>query len=66
MAYNEILEFIASGTTPQGVAAFTASAELRRVAIERAAGRCEYCRIRETDTFLGCQIDHVIPEKHIG
>ena len=42
------------------------SAELRRIAIERAAGRCEYCRIRETDTFLGCQIDHIIAEKHKG
>ena len=42
------------------------SAELRRVAIERADGRCEYCRIRESDTFLGCQIDHIIAEKHRG
>ena len=41
-------------------------ADLRRVAIERAAGRCEYCRIRESDTFLGCQIDHIIAEKHGG
>ena len=42
------------------------SAELRRVAIERADGRCEYCRIREADTFFGCQIDHIIAEKHRG
>ena len=28
-AYNEIVEFIASGTTPQKVAAFTASAETK-------------------------------------
>ena len=41
-------------------------AELRRVAIDRADGRCEYCRIREADTFLGCQIDHIIAEKHKG
>jgi len=41
-------------------------ADLRRIAIERAAGQCEYCRIRETDTFLGCQIDHIIAEKHGG
>ena len=28
-AYNEIVDFIAAGTTPQGVAAFTASAETK-------------------------------------
>ena len=28
-AYNEIVEFIASGTTPQSVAAFTASPETK-------------------------------------
>nr|WP_262898933.1 HNH endonuclease signature motif containing protein [Hymenobacter piscis] len=32
----------------------------------RANNRCEYCRIHEDDTFLGCQIDHVISEKHGG
>ncbi len=40
--------------------------DLRRLVIERAAGRCEYCRIRESDTFYGCQIDHIIAEKHSG
>ncbi|MFM9061683.1 MAG: HNH endonuclease [Pirellula sp.] len=33
---------------------------------ERAGGRCEYCRILESDTFYGCQIDHIIAEKHHG
>jgi len=28
--YNEIVEFIAAGTTPQGVASFTASAETKK------------------------------------
>ena len=41
-------------------------AELRRLVIERAAGRCEYCRIRQSDTFYGCQVDHIIAEKHDG
>jgi len=41
-------------------------ADLRRTAIDRAGGACEYCRIRESDTFLGFQIDHVISEKHGG
>lgn len=39
-------------------------AELRRSVVQRAKGRCEYCRIRESDTFYGCQIDHIIAEKH--
>ena len=42
------------------------SSELRRLVIERAGGRCEYCRISESDTFYGCQIDHIIAEKHQG
>jgi hypothetical protein len=42
------------------------SSEFRRLVIERAAGRCEYCRIRESDTFYGCQIDHIIAVKHSG
>ena len=41
-------------------------AEIRRAVIERASSRCEYCLIRESDTFCGCQIDHIIAEKHGG
>lgn len=41
-------------------------ATLRRLVAARADGRCEYCHIHEDDTFLGCQIDHVISEKHGG
>jgi hypothetical protein len=40
--------------------------DLRRTVLERAGGRCEYCGIRERDTYLGCQIDHIISEKHGG
>jgi hypothetical protein len=41
-------------------------AELRRLVRERALGICEYCLIAESDTFLGCQVDHIISEKHGG
>lgn len=41
-------------------------AELRRQVIQRAANCCEYCLIHEDDTFFGCQIDHIISEKHGG
>ena len=27
---------------------------------------CEYCLIHESDTFLGCQVEHIISEKHSG
>jgi hypothetical protein len=42
------------------------SLELRRAVYRRANHQCEYCLIDEQDTFLGCQIDHVIAEKHGG
>lgn len=42
------------------------SAELRRIVESRANGQCEYCLIHESDTFLGCQVDHIISEKHGG
>ena len=41
-------------------------AELRRRVRERAGNRCEYCRIQEATTLLGCEVDHVISEKHGG
>jgi hypothetical protein len=34
--------------------------------IARAEGICEYCQITEDDTFYGCEVDHVISEKHGG
>ncbi len=42
------------------------SAELRRHVELRANGVCEYCLIHESDTFVGCHVDHVISEKHGG
>jgi hypothetical protein len=42
------------------------NADLRRQIASRASRRCEYCLIHEDDTFLGCQVDHVISEKHGG
>jgi hypothetical protein len=41
-------------------------ADIRRLVVDRASSRCEYCLIRESDTFCGCQIDHIIAEKHDG
>lgn len=40
--------------------------ELRRLVEARAEGLCEYCLIHEDDTFTGCQVDHVVSEKHGG
>lgn len=42
------------------------SAELRRHVARRADGICEYCLIHEDDTFFGCEVDHIISEKHGG
>jgi 5-methylcytosine-specific restriction endonuclease McrA len=42
------------------------SADLRQLVASRAAHRCEYCLIDEDDTYLGCQVDHIISEKHGG
>ena len=41
-------------------------AALRQLVVERAAGRCEYCRFRQDASFLSFEIDHVISEKHGG
>ncbi len=42
------------------------SANLRRLVAERALDLCEYCLLHEQDTFLGCQVEHIISEKHGG
>jgi HNH endonuclease len=42
------------------------SAELRRQVEERAGNTCEYCLMQARDTFFGCQVDHIIAEKHRG
>lgn len=41
-------------------------AELRLLVAERAEYLCEYCLIHEDDTYIGCEIDHVISQKHGG
>jgi len=41
-------------------------ADLRRLVETRAEALCEYCLIAEADTFLGCEIDHIISEMHDG
>lgn len=40
--------------------------DLRRQVIRRANSLCEYCLIQEDDTHFGCQVDHIISEKHGG
>jgi len=34
--------------------------------VARADHLCEYCLIHEEDTFFGCEVDHIISEKHGG
>lgn len=42
------------------------AADLRRIVEARASYLCEYCQVHEDDTYLGCQVDHIIAEKHGG
>jgi hypothetical protein len=39
---------------------------LRREIHQRAAGRCEYCRIHEDDCYMPHEVDHIYAEKHGG
>jgi hypothetical protein len=39
---------------------------LRREVVARSEGLCEYCLIHENDTFFGCEVDHIVSEKHGG
>ena len=41
-------------------------ADLRRLVAARANRVCEYCLIHEDDTYFGCQVEHIIAEKHDG
>ena len=41
-------------------------AELRRLVSARADHLCEYCLIHADDTFFGCEVDHIVSEKHGG
>ena len=40
--------------------------DVRQFVAERAEYLCEYCLIHEDDTYLGCQIEHIISLKHGG
>jgi len=42
------------------------SERLRQVVAIRADRLCEYCLIHEQDTFFGCEVDHIISQKHGG
>ncbi|MCY7330954.1 MAG: HNH endonuclease [Saprospiraceae bacterium] len=42
------------------------SERARRLVAERAGHRCEYCRIRQIDAFIGFEIDHTVAQKHGG
>jgi hypothetical protein len=42
------------------------SARLRRLVIERAGSRCEYCRLHQQHAHIRHNVDHIIPLKHEG
>jgi hypothetical protein len=42
------------------------SAPLRRLVVERARNRCEYCGIPEAATFAAHELDHIVAQKHGG
>jgi hypothetical protein len=42
------------------------SAAVRRLVMQRANGKCEYCLVREEDSALNLQVEHIISEKHGG
>lgn len=42
------------------------SKAVRHLVAERAKYLCEYCLIGEADTFIGCEVDHIISLKHGG
>jgi hypothetical protein len=41
-------------------------ATLERLVRNRAAGRCEYCRLPQAETQVPFEIDHIIARKHRG
>jgi 5-methylcytosine-specific restriction endonuclease McrA len=41
-------------------------AALRRLAYDRAQGRCEYCGIHYEDVYQTHEVDHIYAEKHAG
>jgi hypothetical protein len=41
-------------------------AALRRLVVEQAGDRCEYCGMPESATFAAHEFDHIIAQKHGG
>ena len=41
-------------------------AAMRRLVLERAEGRCEYCRVPQLFSSYRYEVDHIIAEKHGG
>ncbi len=41
-------------------------ADMRRLVIGRAGRHCEYGLIHKDNTYFGCEVDHVVSEKHGG
>lgn len=39
---------------------------MRRLIAARADNLCEYCLLHEDDMLFGCEVDHIISEKHGG
>lgn len=37
---------------------------LRDAALERAQGRCEYCRVPEGSELVAYEVDHIVAEQH--
>lgn len=42
------------------------SASLRRLVVDRAQGKCEYCLIQQNFSIYSHEIDHVVAVKHGG
>jgi hypothetical protein len=41
-------------------------ARLRRAVVDRAGGRCEYCRYPQDAALVGFEVEHIVAEKHGG
>jgi hypothetical protein len=42
------------------------SEAVRRLVADRADRLCEYCLVHEEDVYHGCEVDHILAEKHGG
>ena len=60
-AYNEIVDFIASGSTPQAVAAFCASSETR----DRVAELIDREKASSLSSEERTELDHYLEMEHI-